>query len=82
MGSFVGRGNQYIQLVKALYCKLLAIGKKLPSFADWVRGYQSGFKFLLPQYNHSRTSRVRIVKFATYLKFATCGKTNKINEWK
>ena len=22
-GSFIGRGNQYIQLVKVLYCKLL-----------------------------------------------------------
>ena len=27
MGSFVGRGNQYIQLVKVLYCKLPANGK-------------------------------------------------------
>ena len=26
--------------------------------------------------------RVRNVKFATHLKFATCGKTNKINEFK
>ena len=25
MGSFVGRGNQYIQLVKVLYCKMLTI---------------------------------------------------------
>ena len=23
VGSFMGRGNQYIQLVKVLYCKLL-----------------------------------------------------------
>ena len=30
MDSFVGRGNQYIQLVKILYCKLLTIGKQLP----------------------------------------------------
>ena len=27
-----------------------------------------------------KTVRVRNVKFATYLKFATCGNTNKINE--
>ena len=31
-GSFVGRGNQYIQLVKVLYCKLLTISKQLPTF--------------------------------------------------
>ena len=38
MGSFMGRGNQYIQLVKVLYCKLLTISKKLPSFPHWFRG--------------------------------------------
>ena len=32
MGSFVGRGNQYIQLVKVLYCKLSINGKQLPAF--------------------------------------------------
>ena len=32
MGSFMGRGNQYIQLVKVLYCKLLTNGKQLPAF--------------------------------------------------
>ena len=31
-GSFMGRGNQYIQLVKVLYCKLLSKGKQLPAF--------------------------------------------------
>ena len=30
--SFVGRGNQYIQLVKVLYCKLSTIGKQQPTF--------------------------------------------------
>ena len=31
MGSFTGRGNQYIQyMVKVLYCKLPTIVKKLP----------------------------------------------------
>ena len=30
MGTLVGRGNQYIQLVKVLYCKLTTIGKQLP----------------------------------------------------
>ena len=37
-GSFMGRGNQYIQLVKVLYCKLLTISKKLPSFQHRVQG--------------------------------------------
>ena len=31
-GSWEGRGNQYIQLVKVLYCKLPANGKQLPAF--------------------------------------------------
>ena len=32
MGSWKGRGNQYIQLVKVLYCKLLTNSKQLPAF--------------------------------------------------
>ena len=31
-GSWKGRGNQYIQLVKILYFKLLTKGKQLPPF--------------------------------------------------
>ena len=31
-GSWKGRGNQYIQLVKVLYCKLPINGKQLPAF--------------------------------------------------
>ena len=31
-GSWKGRGNQYIQLIKVLYCKLPTIGKQLPAF--------------------------------------------------
>ena len=38
MGSFVGRGNQYIQLVKVLYCNLPTNGKQLPAFPHKVRG--------------------------------------------
>ena len=37
MSSFVGRGNQDIQLVKVLYCKLPTIGKQLPTFPQKVR---------------------------------------------
>ena len=32
MGNWKGRGNQYIQLVKVLYCKLPINGKQLPAF--------------------------------------------------
>ena len=32
MGSWKGRGNQYIQLVRVLYCKLPTDGKQLPAF--------------------------------------------------
>ena len=32
MGSLKGRGNQYIQLVKVLYCTLPTNGKQLPGF--------------------------------------------------
>ena len=32
MGSWKGRGNQYIQFVRGLYCKLPTNGKQLPAF--------------------------------------------------
>ena len=32
MGSWKGRGNQYIQFVVVLYCKLPTNGKQLPAF--------------------------------------------------
>ena len=38
MGSFVGGGNQYIQLVEVLYCKLKQISKQLPTFPHRVQG--------------------------------------------
>ena len=31
-GSWKGRGNQYIQCVRVLYCKLPTNGKQLPAF--------------------------------------------------
>ena len=37
-GAFVGRGNQYIQLVKVLYCTLPTIGKQLPTWPHKVQG--------------------------------------------
>ena len=38
IGTLVGRGNQYVQLVKVLYCKLPTIGKILPTYPHKVRG--------------------------------------------
>ena len=32
MGSWKGRGNQYIQFIRALYSKLPTNGKQLPAF--------------------------------------------------
>ena len=32
MGSWKGRGNQYIQFVRVLYCKQPTNGKQLPAF--------------------------------------------------
>ena len=32
MGSWKGRGNQYIEFVRVLYCKLMTNGKQLPAF--------------------------------------------------
>ena len=34
MGGFVFIGNQYIQLIKVLYCKLPTIGKLLPTMFE------------------------------------------------
>ena len=31
MGSWKGRGNQYIEFVRDVYCKLLTNGKQLPA---------------------------------------------------
>ena len=36
-GSFMGRGNQYIQLVKVPYCKLPTDGKQLQAFPLKIR---------------------------------------------
>ena len=32
MGSWKGRGNQYIEFARVLYCKLPTNGKQLPAF--------------------------------------------------
>ena len=56
MGSFVGRGNQYIPSVKVLYCKLPTIGKQLPTSPCNVRGLNRQPKWcevsVLPLHHH------------------------------
>ena len=43
MGSWKGRGNQYIQFVRVLYYKLLTNGKQLPAFPlEVVLGIEPG----------------------------------------
>ena len=32
MGSWKGRGNQYLQFVRVMYCNLLTNGKQVPAF--------------------------------------------------
>ena len=41
----MGKGIQYIQLVKVLYCKLLTNGKQLPAFPLEVRPALYGNKY-------------------------------------
>ena len=46
-GSWKGRGNQNIQFVRVLYCKLLTNGKQLPAFpleANWTPASEVGGK--------------------------------------
>ena len=44
-GSWKGRGNQYIQFVRVLYCKLPTNGKQLPAFPlETVRGSNPGLR--------------------------------------
>ena len=54
--SVVGRGNQYIQLVKILYCKLPNIDKQLPTFPHKVQGLncqsQRWEASVLPRHHH------------------------------
>ena len=40
MASFMSRGNQYIHLVKVLYCKLQTISKKLTHSLTWGSGFE------------------------------------------
>ena len=56
MGSWKGRGKQYIQLVKVLYCKLLTDGKQLPAFPlEAMPGTKPGLRGGMRECYHSAT---------------------------
>ena len=75
MGSFMGREHQYIQLVKVLYCKLLIIGEKLPSFPHRFRVMNRRSQrweasvTIVPPWPHLRYVRPALVTIALITSF-------------
>ena len=54
--SWKGRGNQYIQFVRVLYCKLLTNGKQLPAFPlEAMQGSNPGLRGGRRESYHSAT---------------------------
>ena len=55
-GSWKGRGNQYIQFIRVLYCKLPTNGKQLPAFPlEAVLGLNPGLRCGRRECYHSAT---------------------------
>ena len=55
-GSWKGRGNQYIEFARVVYCKLPTNGKQLPAFPlEPVRGSNPGLRGGRREYYHSAT---------------------------
>ena len=55
-GSWKGRGNQYIEFARVVYCKLPTNGKQLPAFPlEPVRGSNPGLRGGRPECYHSAT---------------------------
>ena len=70
MGSFMGRGNQYIQLVKVLYCKLLTNDKQPPAFPLEVGpGTNSDLRGGRRECYHSATVAPCTTRSKTWLRF-------------
>ena len=72
-GSWKGRGNQYIQFIRVLYCKLLTNGKQLPAFPlEAVPGTeprpQRWEARVLPLYHHGPSNLI-IVSIANISMF-------------
>ena len=56
MGSWKGRGNQHIEFVRVLYCKLPTNGKQLPAFPlEPVRESNPGLRGGRRECYHSAT---------------------------
>ena len=56
MGSWKGRGNQYIEFARVVYCKLPTNGKQLPAFPlEPVRGSNPGLRGGRRECYHSPT---------------------------
>ena len=56
MGSWKGRGNQYIEFARVVYCKLPTNGKQLPVFPlESVRGSNPGLRGGRRECYHSAT---------------------------
>ena len=78
-GSWKGRGNQYIEFVRVLYCKLPTNGKQLPAFPrETVRGSNPGLRGGRRECYHSATvaplfclERISVccINFALYKSF-------------
>ena len=55
-GSWKGRGNQYIEFIRVLYCKLPTNGKQLPAFPlEPVQGSNPGLRGGRRECYHSAT---------------------------
>ena len=55
-GSWKGRGNQYIEFARVVYCKLPTNGKQLPAFPlEPVRGSNPGLRGGRRECYHSAT---------------------------
>ena len=71
--SFMGRGNQYIQIVKVLNCKLLTIRKQLPTLLPRVWGLnrqpQSWEVNVLPLHHHVSLFLVEVLSSYLWLHF-------------
>ena len=65
MGSSKGRGNQYIQFVRAVYCKLPTNGKPLPAFPleamPGIEPQPQRFEFEYCKTNKCKVSRIFLV---------------------
>ena len=62
-GSWKGRGNQYIEFARVVYCKLPTNGKQLPAFPlEPMRGSNPGLRGGRRECYHSATVAPEFVK--------------------